>query len=550
MLFYVNQDLNCKVLNKYPTRQDFEILVLELKLSKINWLVIVTYKPPSLSDIAFTSKISNILTFYRSTHDNILLMGDFDMTPNNPKLSELIDDHELCTLISEPTCFKSINPTCIDNFLTNKKVHFMKTLTFETGVSDHHKRIGTMLRSTFAKGKPKKMFYRYYKNFDNKRFEEELQKQLLSVSNFEPFQFAFKVILNQFAPLKQKLIRNNNQPFMTKTLPKAIMKRSKLRNKFNEERNIENWSEYKCQRNLCSNLLKQSKKRHFNNLNVRDVTENKQFWKTIKPFFTEKNKTTNNIILTENNQTVREDKAICQIFNTYFTNVTKGLQLRQVDESQSFENEESCRLIKENWSGESFSFKSISKDDIIEAVKKLPSNKASISNDIPISIIKNFATPIVKSLQVIAEISPVFKKLDNTSKYNYRPISTLSNFTKLFESIVFTQLNEFMQNKFSKYLTGFRKNHNTQNSLLSMIESWKFRLNNGSKVGVTIMDLSKAFDSLNHELLLTRLKAYSLDSNSVTFMKSFLTNKLQHCKINNSFNDGGKYLMVSHKDLF
>ena len=54
-------------------------------------------------------------------------MGDFNMTPNNPKLSELIDDHELCTLISEPTCFKSINPTCIDNFLTNKKTRFMKT---------------------------------------------------------------------------------------------------------------------------------------------------------------------------------------------------------------------------------------------------------------------------------------------------------------------------------------------------------------------------------------------------------------------------------------
>ena len=54
-------------------------------------------------------------------------MGDFNMTPNNPKLSELIDDHELCTLISEPTCFKSINPTCIDNFLTNKRTRFMKT---------------------------------------------------------------------------------------------------------------------------------------------------------------------------------------------------------------------------------------------------------------------------------------------------------------------------------------------------------------------------------------------------------------------------------------
>ena len=60
--------------------QDLEILVLELKLFKINWLVIGTYKPPSQSDIAFTSEIRDILTFYRSTHDSISLMGDFNMT--------------------------------------------------------------------------------------------------------------------------------------------------------------------------------------------------------------------------------------------------------------------------------------------------------------------------------------------------------------------------------------------------------------------------------------------------------------------------------------
>ena len=124
LLFYVNQNLNCKVLSKYPMPKDLEILILELKLSKTNWLVIGTYKPPSLSDIIFKSEIRNILTFYRSTYDNILRMGDFNMTPNNPKLSELIDEHEFFTLISEPTCFKSANPTCIDNFLTNKKNSF------------------------------------------------------------------------------------------------------------------------------------------------------------------------------------------------------------------------------------------------------------------------------------------------------------------------------------------------------------------------------------------------------------------------------------------
>ena len=66
----------------------------------------------------------------------------------------------------------------------------------------------------------------------------------------------------------------------------------------------------------------------------------------------------------------------------------------------------------------------------------------------------------------IAETSPVVKKLDNTSKDNYRPISTLSNFIKLFESILFTQLNRYMQDKISKYLTGFRKDHR-------IIEPWK-----------------------------------------------------------------------------
>ena len=100
--------------------------------------------------------------------------------------------------------------------------------------------IGTMLRSTFPKGKPKRVFYRCYKKFDNKTFEEKLQKHLLSVSGFESFHFAFRFILNQSAPLKKKLIRNNNQPFMTKSLHNAIMKKSKLRSMFNKERNNEN----------------------------------------------------------------------------------------------------------------------------------------------------------------------------------------------------------------------------------------------------------------------------------------------------------------------
>ena len=135
----------------------------------------------------------------------------------------------------------------------------------------------------------------------------------------------------------------------------------------------------------------------------------------------------------------------------------------------------------------------------------------------------------------VVKICPSFKKLDNTPKDNYRPINTLCNFAKPFESIIYSQLNDCMKSKLSEYHTGFRKNHDTQNSLLRTIESWKAKLNNGSEV--IIINLSKAFDSLNHDLLFAKLEAYGLDINTVSFTRNYLTNRLQLCKINNFFSE-------------
>ena len=88
---------------------------------------------------------------------------------------------------------------------------------------------------------------------------------------------------------------------MSKILCKAIMKRSKLRNTFNKKRSSENWQNYKRQRNICSIILKSTKKTFLEALNINEITDNQKFWKTVKPFFTEKCKTTNIIILTEKN---------------------------------------------------------------------------------------------------------------------------------------------------------------------------------------------------------------------------------------------------------
>ena len=119
-----------------------------------------------------------------------------------------------------------------------------------------------------------------------------------------------------------------------------------------------------------------------------------------------------------------------------------------------------------------------------------------------------------------AEVTPVYKKDSVNNKQNYRPVSTLSNLSKLFEKLIYSQINTYMSDKFSKYLTGFCKNHDTQHSLLNMIENWKSNLNKGNKIGAILMDFSKTFDTLDHSLLMAKLEAYDFDSLSLEFMKN------------------------------
>ena len=98
----------------------------------------------------------------------------------------------------------------------------MNILTVETCVSDHHKFIGVMLSSTFAKGKPKKIFYHCYKNFDNGKFEEELKKHLSSVLDFELFHLAFKMALDRFSPLLKKFCETTINPSCQKPFVKLL----------------------------------------------------------------------------------------------------------------------------------------------------------------------------------------------------------------------------------------------------------------------------------------------------------------------------------------
>ena len=123
------------------------------------------------------------------------------------------------------------------------------------------------------------------------------------------------------------------------------------------------------------------------------------------------------------------------------------------------------------------------------------------------------------------------------SKKNYRPVSILNSISKLFEKLIQQQLNPFFDQKLSKYLCGYRKRNSTQYALLNLIESWKkYRENNGYSAAV-LMDLSKAFDTINHDLLLAKLHAYGVSANALKLMMSYLQNRHQRTKINDSYSN-------------
>ena len=115
----------------------------------------------------------------------------------------------------------------------------------------------------------------------------------------------------------------------------------------------------------------------------------------------------------------------------------------------------------------------------------------------------------------LANITPVFKKDARTSKNNYRPVSILLVFSKIFERLLSRQISEFFDNILSKFQCGFRNGYGTQHCLLLMLEIWKEATDNNKAFGALLTDLSKAFDCLSHDLLIAKLHAYDIDIDSL-----------------------------------
>ena len=133
-----------------------------------------------------------------------------------------------------------------------------------------------------------------------------------------------------------------------------------------------------------------------------------------------------------------------------------------------------------------------------------------------------------------AELSPLYKKEDQLNKVNYRPVSLLTVISKIYESVMFDQVNDYFDPIFEDLLCAFRKKYSCQSTLIKAIDDWKVSLDHNQMVGTVFMDLSKAFDCLPHGFIIAKLHAYGLSINACDLFSSYLCNRFQRVKINNS----------------
>ena len=221
-------------------------------------------------------------------------------------------------------------------------------------------------------------------------------------------------LLDEHAPIKKKFLRANNAPYMTKALRKSIMKRSELKSKYFKNQSTDDFKLYKKHKNYCSKLYKKERKRYYNSMNLTNLNDNRRFWKTVKPFLSDKDSHTSKINLVNNEEVISDEIALAETFSKFYENAVKNLGIsEEIHTSSNFKSSDpvdiaiskyryhpSILKIKE-FVGDNtpkFQFSEINLENIVKEIRKLNiSKKGTFKNISP----KSLLCLITKDIQVL-----------------------------------------------------------------------------------------------------------------------------------------------------
>ena len=350
-------------------------------------------------------------------------------------------------------------------------------------------------------------------------------------------------IIDSNVPLKllsMKETRFCSKPWITPGLKASIYNKNRLYKNFLRKRSYYSHCKFKTYRNKLNHLIKISKSNYYKEYFVTNKTNTKEIWKGIRQIITLKSKSsfTPNKLVKDGHE-IKNVKEIANEFNNYFSNIGKNLASAIPTTNLSFEH------YLDSPQASSFYLFPTSAMEIENIISTLKPSKASGPFSIPTSLLKtlkmvisypleilfnhSFATGTVPKQFKLAKVIPIHKKGSVFAVSYYRPISLLSNFNKIIEKLMYNRLINYLGKLsiISDNQFGFRSKRSTIHALLLLTDKIQKAIDKGTYSCSIFLDLCKAFDTVNHNILLTKLEYYGIRGVAHAWFTSYLSDRKQ-----------------------
>lgn len=553
--------------------------------------ILTAYRSPSLSTNLFIHEIQNFI-YNNSTNqfDFAFFMGDININIQNATLNPIANDYlnalyatGYLSYINCTTRPNHPNDTCLDHiFLKTNKNYLYKSATLKIDITDHYPTFyGHYTQNLPTSAEPnnlnKKLTKINYSTLQNSLSEESWNTVLsndnpnLALNNF--YEVLQKYILKCQEPIAQPKSKHKHiKPWITRGLIISIHHRNKLFKIYknhekhctsnNEALNHTKRNEYIIFRNYLNTIIKKRKQQYYSTQLNNAHTDSKRTWNVINEISNRKpnvHKIPQKII-TDNNATIEDAENIANNFNHFFTNIASTL----IDNNPSLSihsNQTFPSFPESNNTSELSTFKEITELEILKQIDNLKEKSANgpdnVSNTTIKSIKKHIITPLHhifnNSIKLsiypdnfkLAHIIPIHKSGSQYKTDNYRPITLTSQLSKIFEKCLKNQIMNFLESNaiLSANQYGFRTNMCTDDAIFSLTKNIYSNLDSNNKTITIFLDLKKAFDTVNHRILLKKISNVGIKNKSLMLLKSYILNRQQCTKIGSSLST---YDLVKH----
>lgn len=544
---YVHKNISLSPLNqiiKMSVKYEAEYAAVECSVNNNKFTIISVYRPPSGDINIFLSSIESILTSLRGINNKIIIAGDFNihMLEQNSQKTDflsLLQSFNLKQTIFENTRITHNSASCLDNIFVN--FDYVNTKVIEPFISDHNaqKILFQLEQKSLNTFYSKRIFSDQNKDFFTNILMDQDWEEVYHVNSnnvddqWKVFMNNFINIFNQCFP--KKLINiNNTQKNKQKNDPRVKECKTRLNTYLTLSRNNNIYKEqYKKIKKEYDHLLQTIRSEAYEQKIKTSENKNKCMWNICTEITGQKNKNPD--------IGIRGDpEKIPDQFNEYLLSIIPELlkELKTIPFSHN---------IKQN--DQSMFLKPLSSSQVCEFGKKIKNKHSSGVDDIPTSIVK-FAIPLIKNVLCyiinnafkygifpnqlkVALIKPLYKKDNIEEMENYRPISLLPAFSKLFELAMCQQLTDFFHkcNLFNTIQHGYMAGKSTLTAIFKFVTHISESIEKGNLTIGMCLDLSKAYDCINPTLLLKKLELYGVRGNAYNLFQSYLTNRQQKVQI-------------------